>query len=158
MIYTSKNIASLRNLPILDEYQLYLYVMLNNAGNIKIGQTRNIVQRLQSLSGSNGGGYHITKLYVSPSSYVLTLERAFHEKYNKYRINGTEWFDGKELTFDEVVEEIEKQMNTEGYKTCNDLRKETAEKKREEDKIKAEKEKEEEKLNEKTSKKGRKKK
>lgn len=134
-IYTSKNISELKNVPVLDNGQVYIYVMLNYpAKNIKIGQTTNIVKRLQSLSGSNGGGNKITTLAVSDSTYVINSEKAFHEKYARYRIEGTEWFDGSKLTFEEVVSEMENQFNTKSYELCNKLRKKLTEKRIREEK------------------------
>ena len=134
MIYNSKNIARLKELPILEDGQLYIYVMLNYPqGNIKIGQTTNIVQRLQSLSGSNCGGNHIIKLYVSPSTYISSIEKTCHNHYDWYRINGTEWFNGDKLNFDEVVKYVDSLFRTESFKICNELRKEQIEKKRRED-------------------------
>lgn len=133
-IYDSKNIIELKEVPVLDDGSIYIYVMLNYpAGNIKIGQTTNIVQRLQSLSGSNGGGNKIIKLALSDSTYVISSEKAFHEKFGRYRIEGTEWFDGSKLTFEEVVSEVENQFSTKSYKVCNEIRKKLAEKKMRED-------------------------
>lgn len=128
-IYTSKNILELKNVPVLDNYQIYIYVMLNSQDKIKIGQTTNIVQRLQSLSGSNGGGEKIIRLYCSPSTYIKSMEKAIHNHFNKYRIQGTEWFKG--LDFNEVVEHIDGLFYTKSYNTCNELRKSIAEKERE---------------------------
>lgn len=134
MIYTSKNIMQLKELPVLDDGSYYVYVMLNHPqGNIKIGITTNIVQRLQSLSGSNGGGNYIIKLYVSPSTYVSSIEKTCHNHYDWYRIKGTEWFNGDKLNFDEVVEYVDSLFRTESFKICNELRKEQIEKKRRED-------------------------
>lgn len=129
MIYTSKNISELKNIPILDDGQIYLYVMLNYPqNNIKIGITTNIIQRLQSLSGSNSGGNKIIKLWLSDPTYVLSSENAFHNHYDIYRIPNTEWFDGRKLKFEDVVKYIEEQFNKDSYKKCNKLRKELYEK------------------------------
>ena len=129
-IYNSKNIIELKELPVLDNGSYYIYCMLNSpAHNIKIGITTNIVQRLQALSGSNGGGNKIIKLWLSDPTFVVNAEKAFHEKFTRYRIEGTEWFDGSKLTFEEVVTEMENQFNTKSYKACNRIRKELAEKK-----------------------------
>ena len=137
MIYTSKNIMQLKELPVLDNGPYYVYVMLNYPqGNIKIGITTNIVQRLQSLSGSNGGGSHIIKLYVSPSTYVSSIEKTCHNHYDWYRVKGTEWFNGDKLNFDEVVEYVDSLFRTESFKICNELRKEQIEKKRHEEECK----------------------
>ena len=129
-IYNSKNIIELKDIPVLDDGSIYIYVMLNHPqNNIKIGQTTNIIQRLQSLSGSNSGGNKIIKLWLSDPTFVISTEKAFHNHYDMYRILGTEWFDGSKLTFEKVVEYIESQFNTESYKVCNKLRKEQAENK-----------------------------
>ena len=136
-IYNSKNIIELKELPILEDGSYYIYCMLNSpAHNIKIGITTNIVQRLQSLSGSNGGGSRIVKLAVSNPTFCASAEKAFHEKYARFRIEGTEWFDGAKLTFEEVVSEIENQFSTKSYKVCNEIRKELAEKRIREEKEK----------------------
>ena len=137
MIYDSKNISELKNVPVLDKGEVYIYVMLNYPqGNIKIGQTTNIQQRLQSLSGSNNGGNRIVKLYLSPSTYVVSAEKAFHNHYDRYRIPNTEWFDGNKLKFEDVVDFIDKQFKLKSYETCNKLRKELY--KKEQDRIKQE--------------------
>lgn len=134
-IYNSKNIIELKELPILNNGSYYIYCMLNSpAHNLKIGITTNIVQRLQSLSGSNGGGNKIVALAVSDPTYVINSEKAFHEKYARYRIDGTEWFDGSKLTFEEVVSEMETQFNTKSYEVCNKLKKEIVEKRIREEK------------------------
>lgn len=144
-IYNSKNIIELKELSVLDNGSYYIYCMLNSIGNIKIGITTDIVQRLQSLSGSNAAGYKITTLALSSPTYVFSAEKAFHNKYARYRLEG-EWFDGNKVTFDEIINEMEDQFNTESYKLCNEIRKELAEKKMREDeekRILEEKEKEE---------------
>lgn len=133
-IYNSKNIIELKELSVLDNGSYYIYCMLNSpAHNIKIGITTNIVQRLQALSGSNGGGNKIIKLWLSDPTFVVNAEKAFHEKFARYRIEGTEWFDGSKLTFEEVITEMENQFNTKSYKACNRIRKELAEKKNQEE-------------------------
>lgn len=136
-IYNFKNITELKELPILDDGSYYIYVMLNSpAHNIKIGITTNIVQRLQSLSGSNGGGNRIVSLAVSEPTFCASSEKAFHERFGKYRIEGTEWFDGSRLIFEEVVTEMENQFSTRSYETCNKIRKELVEKRIREEKEK----------------------
>ena len=133
-IYNSKNIIELKELPVLDNGSYYIYCMLNSpAHNIKIGITTNIVQRLQALSGSNGGGNKIIKLWLSDPTFVVNAEKAFHEKFARYRIEGTEWFEGSKLTFEEVITEMENQFNTKSYKACNKIRKELAENKMQEE-------------------------
>lgn len=133
MIYDSKNIVYLKDVPILVDGQIYIYCVLNYPqGNIKIGQTTNIVQRIKSLSGSNGGGNKITHLYLSPATYLKSMEHALHDYYNKYRIKGTEWFKGEYLDFYEVANHIESLFYSKGYETCNRVRKEFVEKERKE--------------------------
>ena len=135
--YNSKNVIELKELPVLDNGTYYIYVMLNSPQkNIKIGITTNILQRLQSLSGSNSGGNKIVKLAVSKPTYVASAEKAFHNHYDRYRIPNTEWFDGNKLNFEDVVDFIDKQFQMKSYETCNRLRKELYEK--EQEKIKQE--------------------
>lgn len=121
-IYTKENIKLLKSIPILDDNQLYIYVMLNTAGNIKIGRTNNIVQRLKSLSGSNGGGEKITALYCSPATYMKSMENVCHVHYHFTRIPGTEWFNGNKVDFNEVVEYVDGLFHSESFKRCNELR------------------------------------
>ena len=142
-IYNSKNVMELKELPVLDNGTYYIYVMLNSPQeNIKIGITTNILQRLQSLSGSNSGGNKIVKLAVSEPTYVASAEKAFHNHYDRYRIPNTEWFDGNKLNFEDVVDFIDKQFQMKSYETCNRLRKELYEK--EQEKIKQDRIKQEE--------------
>ena len=130
IIYYEKDFWKLKDIPTLDDGQLYIYVMLNSEGNIKIGKTTNIAQRLQSLSGSNGGGSKIVKLYVSPSSWLQSIESTCHNHYEWYRIKGTEWFKGKDLVYEEVVEWVNALFYSHGYETCNNLRKKIFEEKK----------------------------
>lgn len=136
-IYNSKNVMELKELPVLNDGTYYIYVMLNSPQqNIKIGITTNILQRLQSLSGSNSGGNKIVKLAVSDPTYVASAEKAFHNHYHRYRIPNTEWFDGSKISFEEVVEFIDEQFKKKSYEACNKLRKELYEK--DQEKIKQE--------------------
>ena len=114
--------------PILKEPKLYIYIMLNDSGKVKIGKTKNIQQRYQSLSGSNSGGSKIEKCLVSPSTYLYTLESIMHNKFDRYRIPNTEWFYNKyditgETLFNEVVNELRQLFSSTDYKKCNNLRK-----------------------------------
>ena len=130
LIFTSKNIYILKEMPVLDNGQVYIYAMLNYPqGHIKIGKTTNIVQRLQSLSGSNSGGNRIVKLYCSPATWLHSMETALHSYYGKYRIDGTEWFKGK-VDFEDVVKHINSLFYTRQYQICNELRKSVIEKER----------------------------
>ena len=124
-IRTGKNI---NEFSILEEPKLYIYIMLNNVGKVKIGKTKNIQKRYQSLCGSNGQGNEIIKLYCSPSTFLFTLENIMHDKFNKFRIPNTEWFydkadeNGEEL-FNKATKELELLFFSSSYRKCNNLRK-----------------------------------
>ena len=124
----------LKDYPILEDTELYVYIMLNDAGKIKIGKTKNIQQRYMSLCGSNSAGDKIIKVYVSPSSYLYTLEQIMHNKFGQYRIPNTEWFYYKkdptgEFLFDKAVNKLRLLFSSIDYKKCNDLRKKLCEEK-----------------------------
>ena len=129
IIYTKENLELLKSVPVLDSGQIYIYVMLNSSGNIKIGKTTNIQQRLISLSGSNGGGYKISALYCSPATWIQTMEETCHNHYHFARINGTEWFDGDKVYFKNVVKFVDGLFRKESFKVCDELRKKINEKK-----------------------------
>ena len=117
----------LKEYPILDETKLYLYIMKNNAGKIKIGVTKNIQQRYQSLCGSNSAGDQIIEVLVSPSTYLYTLETIMHNKFKQYRIPNTEWFYDKEDVkgdnlFNKACKELKLLFSSTEYKKCNELR------------------------------------
>lgn len=105
----------------LEDNQYYIYVIENTAKNIKIGITKNISQRTMSLSGSNGGGNKPIRCAVSEPTYLKTLEKTIHSYFNKYRISGTEWF--KDISFEEVIEYVDKLFTSNEYQTCNEIRK-----------------------------------
>ena len=127
-IYTKDNIGLFKSMPILEDGQIYIYVILNSIGNVKIGKTTNIMQRLQALSGSNGGGLKITKVYCSPSTWIQSIEETCHNHYHFARIHGTEWFDGNKVCFSEVVEYVNGLFHTDSFMRCNELRRSIAEK------------------------------
>lgn len=132
-VYTLKNAKALKKIPILDDGQIYLYVIHSlPQGNIKIGKTTNIVQRIRSLSGSNGAGNKINAVWVSPeSTYLHSMESTAHNHFDYARIKGTEWFNGNKVTFEEVVEYVDSLFHQKGYKTCNELRKKIYKEKKE---------------------------
>ena len=118
----------LKDIPILEEPQLRLYVMLNQEGKVKIGKTKNIYQRYQSLCGSNSQGVQITSVCCSPPTYLYSLENIMHEKFNQYRIPKTEWFYNKEdmsgtMLFKSACEELKLLFSSADYKKCNETRK-----------------------------------
>lgn len=120
---------NLKDYPILEEPKLYIYILHNQGGKIKIGKTRNIQQRYQSLSGSNSAGDHIDMVMCSPSTYLYTLETIMHDKFDKYRIPNTEWFYNKQdptgnILFETACEELRLLFSSASYKRCNEIRKE----------------------------------
>ena len=127
-IYTRDNIKMLKEITILEDGQIYLYVMLSSNGNVKIGKTTNIIQRLKSLSGSNGYGEKITALYCSPPTWMQSMEGTCHNHYHFARINGTEWFDGNKVDFNEMVEYVDKLFHSDSFERCNELRRKVIEK------------------------------
>lgn len=118
----------LKDIPILEEPLLRIYIFLNSEGRIKIGKTKNIHQRYLSLCGSNSQGISITSCITSPSTYLYTLETIMHDKFDKYRIPNTEWFynkaepSGKKL-FEAACEELKLLFSSTDYKRCNKIRK-----------------------------------
>lgn len=124
------NKSELNNIPVLEGGQLYIYVLLNSAGNVKIGKTTNMAQRIQSLSGSNGGGETIVSWYCSPATWLYTIEKIAHEHFNYARMSG-EWFDGIKVSFDEAVEYVDGLFSSRDYERCNELRRKIVEEKRE---------------------------
>lgn len=118
----------LKEYPVLEDERIFLYVMHNNAGKVKVGVTKNIQQRYQSLCGSNSAGDKIIEVMVSPSTYLYTLENIMHEKFKQYRIPNTEWFYNKEDTsgdnlFESACQELKLLFSSAEYKKCNELRK-----------------------------------
>ena len=118
----------LNDLEVLPKGKLYIYIMLNDAGKVKIGKTHNIYKRYLSLCGSNGQGNKILKVYVSSSTYLYTIESIMHNKFNKYRIKGTEWFSDKNdsygnVLYEKAVDELELLFSSDNYDKNNELRK-----------------------------------
>lgn len=114
----------LDKIPVLDDGQVYIYVVRNYpAGNIKIGKTTNMAQRMQSLSGSNGGGNKISEIWHSPSTWLDNLEKTCHERFAHARIPRTEWFDGSKVSYEEIVSYVVKLFSGADYERCNEFRK-----------------------------------
>ena len=113
----------LKEVPVLQDGQVYIYVLLNAPdNNIKIGKTTNLPQRIQALSGSNGGGNKIIEWYYSPPTYLDSLEKVMHNHFHFARIPDTEWFLGSKVSFYEVVSYLESLFLNEEYSLCNQLR------------------------------------
>lgn len=109
------------NLPKLENKQFYIYAIKNEPqGNIKIGISSNIKQRMKSLSGSNNGGNKIVKIAISEPTYLYTLEPIIHNHFSNNRIKNTEWF--YDLTFSEVVNYIDELFKSDEYKRLNKIR------------------------------------
>lgn len=118
----------LKYIPVLEDPQLRVYIFHNTAGKIKIGITKNIYQRYQSLCGSNSAGDNIDRVLCSPSTYLYSLETTMHNKFDKYRIPNTEWFYDKkdpsgERLFQTSSNELKALFSSTGYKKCNEIRK-----------------------------------
>jgi hypothetical protein len=111
----------LNNIPVLEDGQVYIYVLLNSAGNIKIGKTTNMAQRIQSLSASNGAGESIVNYYCSPATWLSNIEKIAHEHFKYARMSG-EWFNGKKLTYNSVVDYVSGLFVGRDYERCNQLR------------------------------------
>ena len=115
----------LKIIPILEDEQVYIYAMLNTCNKIKIGITKNIQQRYQSLCGSNSQGNEILKVYVTEATYLNNLEKLIHEHFDKFRLKKTEWFVSNKygvLKYEEVIEYIEQLFSSADYKRCNEIR------------------------------------
>jgi len=124
------NKKELNEIPVLNDGQIYIYVLKNSVGNIKIGKTTNMAQRIQSLSGSNSAGYDIVKWYCSPTAtYLYTIEKIAHDHFNYARLSG-EWFDGIKVSFDEAVEYVKSLFTSRDYERCNELRRKIVEEKK----------------------------
>ena len=120
----------LEQIPVLEDGQVYIYVILNAPqGNIKIGKTKNVVQRLQSLSGSNGAGNKIVDLWVSPATWLHNIEKLCHEHFEYARIPKTEWFEGNKLSFDNVVKYVSGLFSDKNYLKCNEMKRKMTEEK-----------------------------
>lgn len=119
----------LKNISILDDGQVYIYILKNSANSIKIGKTTNLQNRIQSLSGSNAAGEEIIDYYCSPVTWLHNIEKIAHEHFSYARMSG-EWFDGIKVGFDEVVTYVESLFNSSDYERCNELRKKIIEEKR----------------------------
>lgn len=121
--------SELKNVPVLEDGQVYIYILKNSANSIKIGKTTNLPNRIQSLSASNGGGFEIIDYYYSPATWLHNIEKIAHEHFSHARMSG-EWFDGTKVTFDSVVEYVNGLFESKDYERCNELRRKIIEEKR----------------------------
>ena len=120
---TYMDISAITEQETENDRQWYIYVLQNYPqGNIKIGRTRNPKQRLTSLSGSNNGGNKIIRFAISPMTYLANMEKTLHNHYNYARIDGTEYFDGNKITFEEITKYIDDIFNSSSYPVLNELR------------------------------------
>lgn len=117
-VYNNPKMVSL---PKIEDIQYYIYALENDKGLVKIGISKDISQRVLSLSGSNGGGNYIVRVAVSPTTYLRTLEHSFHDMFNRYRVKGTEWFDG--ISFEEIVTTMDDIFSSSSYERNNEMRK-----------------------------------
>ena len=118
----------LKDIHVLEEPQMRIYVFLNEEGKVKIGKTKDIYKRYLSLCGSNARGVQLTECMVSPATYLYSLESLMHNKFARYRIPNTEWFYNKEdptgiLLFENACKELKLLFSSTDYKKCNELRK-----------------------------------
>ncbi len=100
--------------------QVQIYIIENDGGYIKIGVSENVEKRLESLSGSNGGGHKIVRVWVSPKTWLYTMEHVLQDKFSNNRIKGTEWFAG--IRFEGVVQKAEELFSSKEYFKCNETR------------------------------------
>jgi len=123
------NKKELEKIPVLDNGQIYIYVLLNSVGSIKIGKTTNLPNRIQNLSGSNAAGEEIINYYCSSATWLHSLEKIAHDHFGYARMSG-EWFDGIKVGFVEVVNYIKSLFESDDYKRCNELRRKIIEEKK----------------------------
>lgn len=113
---------SLKGLKKLKNGKAYNYILLFSSGNIKIGLTTDIENRIQQLSNSNSGGYKLENYYISKPNYIAnTVEKYMHFLYKNNRVEG-EFFEN--LNFEDVCNTLENIMNSNDFKISNQVRKE----------------------------------
>lgn len=118
------SLESVTSVPVLEDGRVYIYILQNAPDNhIKIGKTHNLQQRIQSLSGSNGGGNHIIRCFCSPATYLYSLETLGHNHFHYARIPDTEWFDGKKVNLEEILTYYEGLFQSPAYDKANRVRK-----------------------------------
>lgn len=67
----------------------YIYFIMNQNGQIKIGRTSNWISRMRQYKTALP---HFIVLSIFPVVDMYIAEKYFHNKYQNYRIEKTEWF------------------------------------------------------------------
>ncbi len=94
---------SLKNVTESDLRCVYAFELEN--GTVKIGYTKNIRRRMQTISSSSG--LEITNSYATgfvDSEIAYEIEQACHETFDEYRVKG-EFF---KISFEDACEELDK--------------------------------------------------
>lgn len=126
--------TSLKNMPALTDGLAYNYAFLMSSGNIKIGRSTDVYNRLKQLSNSNSGGYSVVNFCISPPNYISkTMEKTLHNLYKDYRVEG-EFF--ANLDFDDVCKMFSELFQSESFKNANENRRQYYEKMIQEEKWK----------------------
>lgn len=86
----------------LVESKQKLYVIRNSQGHLKIGVSRNVKQRLNSLSTANSEPLILLRVYHLDSGGVAKHAEGKLHKLFKHAHRLGEWFDGGILTIDEI--------------------------------------------------------
>jgi hypothetical protein len=92
-------------------YKMYIYVIVSAAGPVKIGQTRNPDNRLDSLQVASPYKLHIAYTRkVSAKDYIL-IEREAHRNLDGKRLC-SEWFDASE---EDAIKAVDAALAKFGY-------------------------------------------
>jgi len=82
-----------------------VYIIECNDETIKIGVSKNPIDRLNTIETSSGK--RIINQYVTDKiEMAFALEKMLHDYFYSFRLNG-EWFKGKALQFNQVIEILE---------------------------------------------------
>ena len=91
----------LNEIPRAHDNKGYVYLILNDIGNVKIGRTVNPKSRIRDIETLSG--IKIIKIALSNRcSNYKEIENDMHEKFQKWNVMG-EWFSA---TFEEVAEHL----------------------------------------------------
>ena len=86
--------------------QGFLYVLLSENGNVKIGITNNIYKRIKTLRRNTPFNFKLIKVYKDKGIKVFNLEKYFHNKYQSAGLTGfegyTEWLKYDKQLMNEV--------------------------------------------------------